>query len=83
MVNTIHHNEIGDDEFAAGGFTISNAKTIHAPVINEAFISMECTLKEIQDLSGAGITAMVIGEVQHISVEEAYAQGYEQRYGND
>lgn len=26
---------------------------------------------------------MVIGEVQHISVEEAYAQGYEQRYGND
>ena len=42
---------------------------------------MECTLKEIQDLSGAGITAMVIGQVQHISVEESYAQGYKQRYG--
>ena len=41
---------------------------------------MECTLKEVQDLSGAGITAMVIGRVQHISVEEAYAQGYELRY---
>ena len=80
LVNTIHHNEIDDDEFAAGGFTIANAKTIHAPVINEAFLSMECTLKEIQDLSGAGITAMVIGQVQHISVEEVYAQGYEQRY---
>ena len=83
LVNTIHHNEIDDDEFAAGGFTIANAKTIHAPVINEAFLSMECTLKEIQDLSGAGITAMVIGQVQHISVEEVYAQGYEQRYGKD
>ena len=83
MVNTIHHNEIDDDEFAAGGFTISNAKTIHAPVINEAFLNMECTLKEMQDLSGAGITAMVIGQVQHISVEEAYAQGYEQRYDKE
>ena len=83
MVKTIHHNEIDDDEFAAGGFTISRAKAIHAPVINEAFLSMECTLKEIQDLSGAGITAMVIGQVQHISVEESYAQGYNQRYGKD
>lgn len=44
---------------------------------------MECTLKEIQDLSGAGITAMVIGQVQHISVDEKYAQGYKQRYGKD
>ena len=83
LVNTIHHNEIDDDEFVSGDFTISKAKTIHAPVINEAFLSMECMLKEIQDLSGAGITAMVIGQVQHISVEEAYAQGYAQRYSKD
>lgn len=26
---------------------------------------------------------MVIGQVQHISVEESYAQGYNQRYGKD
>lgn len=83
LVNTIHQNEWDDDEFAAGGFTVSNAKTIHAPAISEAFLTMECTLKEIQDLSGAGITAMVIGQVQRISVEETYAQGYEQRYGKD
>lgn len=37
----------------------------------------------MKDLSGAGITAMVIGEVQHISVEKDYAQGYEKRYGKD
>ena len=44
---------------------------------------MECTLKTAQDLSGAGITAMVIGQVQHISVDKKYAQGYERRYGKD
>ena len=83
LVDTINNNDIETDEFAVGGFTLSNAKTIHAPVIQEAFINMECTLKETQDLSGAGITAMVIGQVQHISVEKEYAQGYEQRYGKD
>ena len=41
------------------------------------------SLKGVQDLSGAGITAMVIGQVQHISVEKAYARGYKQRYGKD
>ena len=49
----------------------------------DAFLTLECTLKEIQDLSGAGITAMVTGQVQHISAEEAYAQGYELRYGKN
>lgn len=34
-------------------------------------------------MSGAGVTAMVIGQVQHISVEENYARGYEQRYGRE
>ena len=78
-----HHIDMDDNEFAAGGFTVSDAKTVHAPAVSEAFLTMECSLKEIQDLSGAGITAMVIGQVQHISVEEAYAQGYELRYGKN
>ena len=52
-------------------------------MIQEAFVSMECVLKETQDLSGAGITSMIIGQVQHIFVEEEYAQGYEKRYGKD
>ena len=83
LVNTIHHNDIETDEFAAGDFTLSNGKTIHAPAIQEAFINIECTLKETQDLSGAGITAMVVGEVMHISVEKEYAQGYAKRYGKE
>lgn len=83
LVETIHHNEYEDDEFASGNFTLSNARTIHAPKIQEAFINMECTLKDVQDLSGAGITAMVVGQVQHISVEEEYERGYQKRYGKE
>lgn len=83
LVDTINHNGHEEDEFAVGGFTLSDAKTINAPVIDEAFINIECALKNITDLSGAGMTAMVTGQVQHISVEKEYAQGYEKRYGND
>lgn len=44
---------------------------------------MERTLKEMQDLSGAEMTAMVIGEVQHMSVAHEYAEGYQLQYGKD
>ncbi|MBS5111572.1 MAG: flavin reductase [Coprobacillus cateniformis] len=82
LIDTIHQNDLETDEFEVGNFTLSQANVIHAPIIQEAFINMECTLKEVQDLSGAGITAMIIGKVEHISVDEKYAQGYE-RYGKD
>lgn len=39
--------------------------------------------KSTQDLSGADIISMVIGQVQHISVDQEYAEGYERRYGKD
>lgn len=81
LVNTIHHNDLEDDEFAVGGFTLEEARTIHAPVIGEAFLSVECTLRETMDLSGAGITSMVIGRVEHMSVDEAYARGPHGRTG--
>lgn len=83
LMETIKQNDMAEDEFQAGGFTLEKAKTIHAPAIQEAFLNMERTLKQIQDVSGAGITSMVIGEVQHIAVEESYAQGYDKRYGED
>ena len=83
LVDTIHHNELDDNEFDVGGFTLYDGKKIHAPMIQEAFVNMECTLKDIQDLSGSGITAMIIGQVMHILVEKEYAQGYDKRYGKD
>ena len=83
LVSTINHNNYEDDEFKVGEFTVEKAKTINAPVIKEAFMNIECNLKDIQDLSGSGITSMVIGQVEHISIDEGYAQGYEKRYGKD
>lgn len=83
LVDTIYYNDYEADEFKAGSFTLSDARTINAPAIQEAFINMECTLKSVQDLSGAGVAAMVIGQAQHISVDEDYARGYEKRYGKD
>lgn len=83
LVDTIHSNDYETHEFQEGGFTLAEARSIHAPVIEEAFLNMECTLKSTEDLSGVGITAMVIGQVQHISVEQDYARGYEKRYGKD
>lgn len=83
LTDTIHHNEYEADEFQSGGFTLENARTIPAPLIQEGFLNMECTLEDMRDLSGVGITSMVIGKVQHISVEKEYAQGYEKRYGRD
>lgn len=82
LVETIRCNDPEADEFAAGGFTLARAKTVCAPVIEEAFLQVECTLEEAKDLSGAGITAMVVGRVRHMAVEAAYAQGYA-RYGQE
>ena len=83
LVETIRRNGMDEDEFEAGGFALEEARTIHAPLIAEAFLSLECTLTEAKDLTGAGQTAMVTGQVRHAWVEEAYAQGYDRRYGKD
>lgn len=83
LTETIFHNEYDSDEFQTGDFTLEEARSIHAPVIREAFLTMECTLRDVQDLSSAGMAAMVIGKVEHMSVEEDYAQGYAKRYGEE
>lgn len=83
LVKTIHSNHMEDDEFQVGGFTMEAANAINAPLIAEAFMNVECKVEQVQDLSGAGITSMVIGKVAHISVSEEYAQGYENRYGKE
>ena len=83
LVDTINNNEYDADEFEIGGFSLESSKIIDAPLIKEAFLNMECRLKDIQDLSGAGITAMVTGEVIRITVDEEYAEGFGKRYTKD
>lgn len=69
LIETIRQNELDADEFSAGGFTLENARTISAPIIQENFLTLECSLKSMEDLSGAGITAMVVGQVRHCWID--------------
>jgi flavin reductase (DIM6/NTAB) family NADH-FMN oxidoreductase RutF len=71
-MKTIEHNEEDDDEFVVGGFALEQSKTINAPRIKEAFLSFECTLHSTTDLSGKGIIALVVGQVNLAAVEEGY-----------
>ena len=77
LVETIHRNREEDDEFEAGGFTLAEARTIHAPVIDEAFLNLECTLKDVRDLSGAGITAIVTGAPNQSAIATVKIEKYD------
>lgn len=71
-IKTISENSDDTDELAAGGFTAEPSKTIKAPRIKEAFLSLECTLHSVNDLSGKGRTALVIGQVNHAAAGEGF-----------
>ena len=69
-LGTIEKNGDDDDEFAAGGFTIEEAKTISAPRIKEAFLTYECSLEFENDLSGKETSALIIGRVVHAAADD-------------
>lgn len=69
-IKTISENSEDADEFEVGGFTIEPSRTVKCPRIKEAFLSFECTLQSATDLSGKGICALVVGQVQLAAVEE-------------
>lgn len=80
---TISTNDIETDEFAAGGFTIETGKVINAPRIKESFLSLECSLEMETDLSQKGISALIIGKVQAIALDEKFAENVWKRYGKE
>ena len=80
LVDTIKHNDYEADEFQVGGFSLEKSKIVDVPLIEEAFLSIECRLKDIQDLSGAGITSMVTGEAVRITIDEEYTKNPYKRY---
>ncbi|QQO07500.1 flavin reductase family protein [Breznakiella homolactica] len=53
------------DEVTAVGLHPENAETVSAPRIAEAFLTYECRLHSVTDLSGQGISALIIGRVLH------------------
>ena len=79
---TIRNNTEETDEIAAGGFTAEEGSCIRSPRIREAFMSLECALQSESDLSGRGITALIIGRVLSAAVDEDYINGA-RKYGQD
>ena len=58
------------DELEAAGLTAEDSKEIATPRIQEAFLSFECKLESITDLSGKGMNALIIGRVVNVGVDE-------------
>ena len=80
---TIINNSDDTDEIAAGGFTAEQARCISVPRIQEAFLSIECTFYSNIDLSGKGITSLIIGKVLSAAIDDDYLNGSEKKYGKD
>jgi len=80
---TVSHNDAETDEFAAGGFTLEASTTITAPRIKESFLSLECSLEMEKDLSQQGISALIIGNVRAIALDESFTENAFKRYGQD
>ena len=80
-MKTIRDNSDEADELAVGGFTAEESVNISAPRIAESFLSLECTLESMIDLSGKGITSLVVGRVVSIAADEDYARGLDVKYG--
>jgi flavin reductase (DIM6/NTAB) family NADH-FMN oxidoreductase RutF len=74
LMKTIPENGDETDEFAAAGLTEEQAKTVSAPRIAESFLTLECALHSIADISGAGKTALITGKVKLIAAQEEYAR---------
>jgi flavin reductase (DIM6/NTAB) family NADH-FMN oxidoreductase RutF len=74
---TIKNNDDESDEAEMVGFTVEKAQVVKSPRIKEAFLTFECKLRSHVDLSGKGISAMVVGEVVHAAVEGDHADAAE------
>jgi flavin reductase (DIM6/NTAB) family NADH-FMN oxidoreductase RutF len=78
---TVFHNAEDTDEIAAGGFATEPACRITTPRIQEAFLSLECSLESETDLSRSGISSLVIGRVVCAAMDENHINGSGKKYG--
>ena len=80
---TVFNNSDDTDEIAVGGFTAESACCINVPRIREAFLSLECKFMSDIDLSGKGISSLIIGKVISAAMDNDYLNGAEKKYGPD
>jgi flavin reductase (DIM6/NTAB) family NADH-FMN oxidoreductase RutF len=80
---TIFNNAEDVDEIDVGGFTSEPAHLIKVPRIQEAFLSLECSFESGIDLSGKGISSLLIGKVILGAIDENFINGSANKYGPD
>jgi len=56
------------------------SQCLAAPRIGESFLALECRLHSIADLSERGITAMIVGRVLNMAVDESFAHEIDGKY---
>jgi len=66
-------------EYTAG-LTPEPSGTIAVPRIGESFLALECRLHSITDLSERGITAMIVGRVLNMAMDENFAHEIDGKY---
>lgn len=74
---TIEENGEDTDELIAAGLTAEASSVVKPPRVAEAFLSFECKLQSDTDLSGKGISAMIIGRVVNAAVEGSHSEAAE------
>jgi len=82
-IATINENSDDIDEIAAGGFTEEKAETVDCPRLKEAFLSLECRLEKDVALCEDDKSSVLIGRVVHIAADESYANGLDEKYGDN
>lgn len=82
-VDSIKYNSMSHDEFEASGFTAEPARTIDCVRIAESFLCLECRAEYDVDLSKKGISATIVGRVEHIAMEDGYMEGIDKKYSRE
>ena len=67
---TIVDNGDEVDEIVSSGLTTEAARIVAMPRVKEAFLTFECLLESVSDLSGKGVSAMIVGRVVNAAVDE-------------
>jgi flavin reductase (DIM6/NTAB) family NADH-FMN oxidoreductase RutF len=70
-IQTVHCTSLAADEITEAGFTVEAARTVAAPRIAEALVSIECRLEWERPLYENSQWHLFAGKVQHLAMDEA------------
>lgn len=69
---TIRHNQFDTDEIAAAGLTAVKAEQVHAPMIEECFLNLECRFKWEREIAEGDNSVLMCLEVVSLHMDERH-----------